>query len=96
MIHYQLSRIKYHSKIIWEFIKDVPFRSWDKILETIEWLTEAFTNWDMQLYDFKDQLIDIFYKTAQFIHIIVDKIKYIVGELQELLRMFLSGLKGWQ
>lgn len=79
-------------KIGWDWILDIP----QKIGETYSWISEAFSNWDMELYEFKDQAVYLGHKIGQFILLVIDKGKQLFNEMQNLVQHLLDGLKGWR
>jgi len=80
---------------VFEWIQKILSIVIDWVTETYNWLSDAFTNWDMELEDFKEQLAFMARKTFEFIGIIMDKIRYCIGEIQKLIAEILKGFRGW-
>lgn len=88
------------SKIAWAFTIELIFKIWDWGVDTYEWISDAFTNWDTQLGEFWEQLIFMFEKTIEIIGWLIDKIAYFIREFGKLLNTLsdiIGGvMKGWR
>jgi len=87
---------KHITKEVFRFIKKAPFMFWDWVINTWTWLTEAFQNWDMELVAFKEQLVVIIGQTGRGIRMMMEKVKYLLVELQKLIGEMMQGFKGWR
>lgn len=69
----------------------------DGFWDSYKWLSEAFSDWDMQWEDIKEQSHYIFSKIIEFILIAIDKIRSIIEFVTKLISELLDALsKGWR
>lgn len=83
-----------------EFIKKLPSIIMNWFLETYEWVTEAFTNWDLELDNFREQVVQLGYQLVDFFYLIIYKGKEFIKELYsmiaEMLHEFLKAFDSWR
>ncbi len=68
------------------------------ISNTIDWAINAYeeisiilSDWDLQLYDFWDQVLYMGRQLVKIFYIIMDKIRYIIKEIRILIAEILRG-----
>lgn len=86
---------KVNIKEIGEYILKKIDQVTDWFKDTYAWISEAFTNWDMELYSFWDQLKQIMRQLGTFYLIAMDKLRYIIKEIKAFIKELLSGFRGW-
>lgn len=86
--------IHYIKKTI-EFLRDLPSNIISWLGSTYEWLAEAFTNWDSELHNFKEELVKVIGQTGTALRIVIVKLKEILRDLGEIIKEFRQGFGGW-
>lgn len=71
------------------------FRIFKRITNYLKDLGSAFVNWDMQLYDFWEQIVYMLKLTMKGVKMIIKMFQYIVTEITSYIRELMKSLRGW-